>query len=57
LRPRVIRVLPVNAGETPESFARRMASDHPLEQFLELNGLAASQALRPGSAVKIVTYR
>jgi predicted Zn-dependent protease len=57
LRPRVIRVLPVNAGETPESFARRMASDHPLEQFLELNGLAAGQALRPGSAVKIVAYR
>jgi hypothetical protein len=34
-----------------------MASDHPLEQFLELNGLAAGQALRPGSAVKIISYQ
>ncbi|HEX8443100.1 MAG TPA: M48 family metalloprotease [Allosphingosinicella sp.] len=56
LRPRVIRVVPVRLGDTPEVFARRMASDHQLEQFLELNGLAAGQALRPGSAVKIISY-
>jgi predicted Zn-dependent protease len=57
LRPRVIRVVPVGPEDTPEALSRRMASDHPLEQFLELNGLAAGQALRPGSAVKIISYQ
>jgi predicted Zn-dependent protease len=56
LRPRVIRVVPVRAGDTPEGFARQMASDHPLELFQELNDLAPGEALRPGSPVKIVTY-
>ncbi len=56
LRPRVIRTVPVRAGDTAESFSRRMASDHPLAHFLELNGLTAGQALRPGSAVKIISY-
>jgi predicted Zn-dependent protease len=54
LRPRVIRTATVRPGDTTESFARRMASDHPLEHFLALNGLTPGQALQPGTGVKIV---
>jgi predicted Zn-dependent protease len=33
-----------------------MASDHPLDHFLMLNGLAQGQALKPGELVKVVTF-
>jgi predicted Zn-dependent protease len=33
-----------------------MASDHPLDHFLMLNGLASGQAPKPGDLVKIVTF-
>jgi predicted Zn-dependent protease len=56
LRPRVIRTVPVRPGETAQSFAGRMASDHPLEQFLALNGLSAGEALTGRPAVKIVSF-
>ena len=56
LRPRVIRTVPVRAGDTPERFAGRMASDNPLAQFKALNGLLADQALTPGTTVKIITF-
>ncbi len=56
LRPRVIRVVPVRPGDSAESFGRLMASDHPLEHFLALNGLGAGEPVRPGSAVKVVRW-
>jgi predicted Zn-dependent protease len=56
LRPRVIRSVRVGPGQSPAMFARLMASEHPLDHFLMLNGLAAGRAPRPGDLVKIVTY-
>ncbi len=56
LKPRQIRVVSARAGDTPQSLAGRMASDHPLDHFLMLNGRTADQPLRPGEMVKIVTY-
>ena len=56
LRPRTIEVVPTAPGDTPQSLARRMASDHPLDHFLMLNGRSADQPLRPGELVKIVTF-
>ena len=38
LRPRVIRTVQVGPGQGPDVFARLMASDHPLDHFLMLNG-------------------
>jgi predicted Zn-dependent protease len=38
-----------------ETLARRMAiSDHPLEVFRVINGLSASDRLKPGQQVKVV---
>ncbi|MEA3009256.1 MAG: hypothetical protein QOJ91_948 [Sphingomonadales bacterium] len=56
LRPRLIRTVRVGAGQTPATFAALMASDHPLDHFLMLNGLSAGQKLKPGAMVKIVTF-
>jgi predicted Zn-dependent protease len=56
LRPRQIRTVRVGGGQTAQSLARLMASEHPLEHFLMLNGRSAGQALRPGELVKIVTF-
>ncbi len=56
LRPRLIRTVQVGPGQTPASFAALMASDHPLDHFLMLNGLAPGQAPKPGDMVKIVTF-
>ena len=56
LRPRLIRTIRVGPGQTPASFAASMASDHPLDHFLMLNGLAPGQAPKPGELVKIVTF-
>jgi predicted Zn-dependent protease len=56
LRPRQIRVLTVGPGDDLRSMAARMASDHPLDHFLMLNGRTADQPLRPGELVKIVTF-
>lgn len=57
VRPRILRVVTVRAGDTVNSLAARMAySDAPLERFLVLNGLQASSQLTPGQKVKIVTY-
>jgi predicted Zn-dependent protease len=55
LRPRLIRTVRVGPGETAAGVARLMASEHPLDHFLMLNGRSAGQALRPGELVKIVT--
>jgi predicted Zn-dependent protease len=56
LRPRLIRTVRVGPGQTPASLAALMASDHPLDHFLMLNGLAPGQALKPGELVKIITF-
>jgi predicted Zn-dependent protease len=55
LRPRLIRTVRVGPGQTEANFARHMASEHPLDHFLMLNGRSPGQALRPGELVKIVT--
>jgi predicted Zn-dependent protease len=57
IRPRVIDVVTVRAGDTLQSLANRMAySDFKLERFLTLNSLQANSAVRPGDKVKIVVY-
>ena len=56
LRPRVIRTLPFTARDSVASLARQMASDHPIEHFLMLNGLASGGTPAPGDLVKIVTF-
>ncbi|HEX8239400.1 MAG TPA: M48 family metalloprotease [Allosphingosinicella sp.] len=56
LRPRLIRTVRVAPRQTARTFAAHMASDHPLDHFLMLNGRSAGQALEPGELVKIVTF-
>ncbi|HYD36773.1 MAG TPA: M48 family metalloprotease [Allosphingosinicella sp.] len=55
LRPRRIRTLRVAPGQTAEGLARLMASEHPLDHFLMLNGRSDPRQVRPGELVKIVT--
>jgi predicted Zn-dependent protease len=56
LRPRRIRVHRAAAGDTLRSLAARMASDHPLDRFLMLNGREAGEEVRPGELLKIVSF-
>ena len=57
IRPRVIDVVTVRAGDTVQSLANRMAyNDLKLERFLTLNSLQANSALRTGDKVKLVVY-
>ncbi|QIK79885.1 M48 family metalloprotease [Sphingomonas piscis] len=57
IRPRVVDVVTVRAGDTVQSLASRMAyRSFRLERFLSLNGLAANSALSPGQKVKLVVY-
>jgi predicted Zn-dependent protease len=57
IRPRVIDVVTVRAGDTVRSLAGRMAyRDLQLERFLTLNSLQANSTLRPGDKVKLVVY-
>jgi predicted Zn-dependent protease len=56
LRPRQVQVVVPRAGDTAESLAGRMASDHPLQHFLMLNARQPGQPLAPGEPVKIVTW-
>ena len=57
IRPRVIDVVTVGAGDTIQSLSRRMAyRDFQQERFTTLNGLTLSSALRPGQKVKLVIY-
>jgi predicted Zn-dependent protease len=56
LRPRLIRTVRVGPGQTPAAFAAAMASEHPLDHFLMLNGRSPGEALKPGELVKIVTF-
>jgi predicted Zn-dependent protease len=57
IRPRIIDVVTVKPGDTPQLLARRMAyHDFQLDRFLSLNGLPANSRLVPGQKVKVVIY-
>ena len=57
IRPRVIDVVTVRAGDTVQGLASRMAyRDYRLERFLSLNGLQPNSALAPGQKVKVIVY-
>jgi predicted Zn-dependent protease len=57
IRPRVIHVVTVGTGDTPQSLASRMAyRDFQLDRFLTLNNLPANSRLVPGQKVKLVVY-
>jgi len=57
IRPRIIHVVTVQGGDTPQSLASRMAyRDFKLDRFLSLNGLASNSRLVPGQKVKLVVY-
>ena len=57
IRPRVIQIHTVRAGDTIASLSGRMAyQTYQQERFRTLNGLAANAALRPGDRVKLVVY-
>jgi predicted Zn-dependent protease len=57
IRPRIIDVVTVRAGDTVQSLASRMAyRDFKLDRFLSLNALAANSTLRPGQKVKLIVY-
>jgi predicted Zn-dependent protease len=57
IRPRVMDVVTVRAGDSVQSLAGRMAyNDLKLERFLVLNSLSANSTLRPGDKVKLVVY-
>jgi predicted Zn-dependent protease len=57
IRPRVVQIHTVAAGDTVQSLAQRMAyPTFQQERFRVLNGLAANEALRPGQRVKLVVY-
>lgn len=57
IRPRVIDVYTVRAGDTVQSLAARMAyPNFQAERFLSLNGLAGNARLIPGQKVKLVVF-
>jgi predicted Zn-dependent protease len=54
-KPLQIDVVPVQASDTADTFAKRMTVDsYPLETFRVLNGLDAGERLQSGKEVKIV---
>ncbi len=57
IRPRVIDVVTVRAGDTISGLASRMAyRDNQEERFRVLNALGSGNALRAGQRVKLVVY-
>jgi predicted Zn-dependent protease len=57
IRPRVIQVATVRAGDTVQSLASRMAyRNFQVERFVSLNGLNPGARLVPGQRVKLVVY-
>ena len=57
IRPRIIHVVTVGAGDTVQSLASRMAyRDFKLDRFITLNGLAPNSRLLPGQKVKLIVY-
>ena len=56
LRPRVIRTIVAQPGDTLESLAALMAGDNKLAHLLALNGRQPGQRVRPGEPLKVVVY-
>lgn len=57
VKPRRLRVITVQRGDTIESLAARMSYDTlKVERFMALNGMASARSLQPGTKMKIVTY-
>ena len=57
IRPRVIDIATVGAGDTVQSLARRMAyTSFQEERFRILNSIGAGEALQRGQRVKLVVY-
>jgi predicted Zn-dependent protease len=57
IRPRVIDVVTVRAGDSVQSLASRMAyRDFQLDRFLALNGFNMASRLVPGQKVKLIVY-
>ena len=57
IRPKVIDVVTVRAGDTIQSLSSRMAyRDFQLDRFLTLNALNNNSRLVPGQKVKLVSY-
>jgi predicted Zn-dependent protease len=54
VHPLRLKIVTVGANDTVEKLAHRMTSDHQLERFRVINGLAATDRLKPGEKVKIV---
>ena len=55
VHPLRLKVVAVQAGDTVEKLARRMATaDNRLERFRVLNGLSAHERLKPGDMVKLI---
>jgi predicted Zn-dependent protease len=54
VHPLRIKVVTAGANDTVEKLARRMATDRQLERFRVLNGLSATDKLKPGEKVKVV---
>ncbi len=55
LKPARMKLVPVRAGDTVDSFARRMAAGpDPRGLFVLLNGLDRGRALTPGDQVKLI---
>lgn len=56
LRPRNIRIIRAQPGDTQQSLAARIDADRPVETLRMLNGLAADEPLHPGEPLKLVQY-
>lgn len=57
IKPRIIHVVTVKAGDTIQGLAGQMAyRTYKVERFLSLNGLAPNSRLLPGQRVKVVVY-
>ena len=57
IRPRIVDVVTLARGDTPQSLSQRMAyRDYQIERFLSLNGLSNNPQLVPGQKVKVVIY-
>ena len=55
LKPAHLRLVTAAAGDTVESFARRMVvPDRAAERFLVLNGLERGASVKPGQSYKVV---
>ena len=54
VHPLRLKIVTVGVNDTVEKLAHRMASDHQLERFRVINGLSATDRLKPGEKVKIV---